>query len=69
MSETKDPYIAALLREREGYVQFDKPDRVAAVDAELVRRGYVAPEKVEPKSRGGRPSRTADSAKPASSGD
>jgi hypothetical protein len=50
MSETKDPMIAALLREREGYVRFDKKDRIKAVDAELKRRGYEEPKKAEPKN-------------------
>ncbi len=61
MSETKDPMIAALLREREGYVQFGRPDRIKAVDAELKRRGYAAD---EPKGRQSRQAKqaTADSA-------
>lgn len=38
--------IDALLREREGYVARGLPDRVKAVDAELVKLGHkVAPEK------------------------
>lgn len=48
MSETKDPMIAALLREREGYVKFGKADRVKAVDKELKRRGHEEL-KAEPK--------------------
>lgn len=48
MSASNDHMIAALLREREGYVQYGKKDRVAAVDAELTRLGYVDP-KAEPK--------------------
>jgi len=55
MSETQDPMIAALLRERAGYVAFGKPDRVKAVDAELKRRGYKEPTKA-PKGRGPRES-------------
>jgi hypothetical protein len=56
MSETKDPYIAALLRERAGYVAFGKTDRVKAVDDELKRRGYepertATPKKAEPRQR------------------
>ncbi len=33
--------VEALLRERQGYVTRDLPDRVAAVDAELARLGHV----------------------------
>ena len=47
MSESQDPFIAALLREREGYVRSGKDDRVAAVDAELKRRGYKKSEPVK----------------------
>lgn len=39
-SMTTDPVVAALLRERAGYVQRDLPERVAAVDAELKARGH-----------------------------
>jgi hypothetical protein len=39
--QTKE-YIAALLRERAGYVQYDKPDQVELVDAELERLGHKA---------------------------
>lgn len=48
---SKDPMIAALLRERDAYVTFSKSDRVAAVDAELKRRGYkkAEPKKAAPK--------------------
>jgi len=55
MSETKDPMIAALLREREGYVQFGKTVRVAAVDAELKRRGHKTDD--APKKRASRESK------------
>ena len=69
MSKADDKnMIAALLREREGYVQYGKKDRVAAVDAELKRLGHEPePEKAEPKERAGRESVqvTADDAKPA----
>jgi hypothetical protein len=77
MSKTEDPMIAALLRERAGYVQFGKKDRVKAVDAELERLGWEDPEKAkpepekqEPKGRAGRESRqtTADDAKPKATG-
>lgn len=41
-NEQKKEYIAALLREREGYVRYDRPDDVKAVDAELTRLGHKA---------------------------
>lgn len=55
-----DSMIAALLREREWYVRDGKKDRVAAVDAELKRRGHGKP--AEPRERAPRESRqsTAD---------
>jgi hypothetical protein len=69
---SEDLMIAALLREREGYVAFGKKDRVKAVDEELKRRGWEDPEakKQEPKGRAGRESRqtTADDAKPKATG-
>lgn len=37
---TEDPMIAALLRERAGYVQRGLDDRVAAVDEQLQLRGH-----------------------------
>jgi hypothetical protein len=42
MSEdaTEDPMVAALLRERAGYVQHGKTDRVAQVDEQLKLRGH-----------------------------
>lgn len=46
-----NPMIAALLREREGYVRFGKDDRVKAVDAELKRLGHEEPRKSAPKER------------------
>jgi hypothetical protein len=62
MSETKDPMIAALLRERAGYIAFGKTDRIAAVDAELKRRGYEEPKEAAPKKRASREAKqtTAD---------
>lgn len=51
MSGTTDRNIAALLREREGYVLYGKPDRVEQVDADLKRRGYVAQSDDAPKER------------------
>lgn len=41
-----EAYVAALLREREGYARMEREDRVQAVDAELERLGYVWEEKV-----------------------
>lgn len=41
---TDDLMIAALLRERAGYEQAGRADRVAAVDKQLALRGYEHPE-------------------------
>lgn len=49
VAKSDDPMIAALLREREGYVQKGQKDRVKAVDDDLKRRGHV--DKSEPKDR------------------
>lgn len=46
--KTTDPMIAALLRERAGYVQAHRADRAAQVTAELKRRGYEEPAEAEP---------------------
>ena len=61
MAKSEDPNIAALLREREGYVLYGKTDRVKAVDEDLKRRGYKAPDD-KPKARSTRQSQqeTAD---------
>lgn len=40
---TDDPMVAALLREREGYVQRGMADRIAQVDEQLRLRGYEKP--------------------------
>ncbi|MFJ6645774.1 hypothetical protein ACIQPS_08945 [Streptomyces sp. NPDC091290] len=40
---TEDPMVAALLREREGYVQRGMDDRVAQVDDQLRLRGVEPP--------------------------
>ena len=40
---TEDPMVAALLREREGYVTRGMDDRVAQVDEQLRLRGYEPP--------------------------
>lgn len=40
--QTEDPMVAALLRERAGYVgRKGKEDRVTAVDEQLALRGYA----------------------------
>lgn len=41
-----ESYVAALLREREGYLRRGRENRVADVDAELERMGYEWEEKV-----------------------
>ncbi|MFE1424366.1 hypothetical protein ACFW6C_02155 [Streptomyces fungicidicus] len=41
--QTDDPMVAALLREREGYVSRGLDDRVAQVDEQLRLRGYERP--------------------------
>lgn len=41
-SEQKKEQIAALLREREGYVRYGREDRVALVDAQLELLGRKA---------------------------
>ncbi|MFG2276968.1 hypothetical protein ACGFNY_45335 [Streptomyces chartreusis] len=38
--KTEDPMVAALLREREGYVGRGMDDRVAQVDEQLKLRGH-----------------------------
>ncbi|WP_097982259.1 hypothetical protein [Streptomyces sp. f150] len=64
--ETEDPMIAALLRERAGYVSRGMGDRVAQVDEQLALRGHKpAPEdgpvsrSAPPKNRRQRPAETA----------
>jgi hypothetical protein len=61
MSDTKDPNIAALLRELEGYVLYGKDDRAEQVRADLKRRGYKFPDD-EPKGRATRASKQATAA-------
>jgi hypothetical protein len=39
--QTEDPMVAALLRERAGYVQRGMDDRVGQVDDQLRLRGYT----------------------------
>jgi hypothetical protein len=62
---THDPVIAALLRERRGYVVRGLDDRVAAVDEQLELRGYVGAkpeEPADPPARRARPKSTAEQA-------
>lgn len=42
-SQTEDPMVAALLRERAGYVNRGMAGRVAAVDEQLTLRGHTPP--------------------------
>jgi hypothetical protein len=58
-SKQRERYIAALKRERAGYVQSGKQDRVDAVDAELKRLGVG---ESKPRGRAQRPQQTADKA-------
>lgn len=60
MSKTEDPFIAALLRERVGYVQRGLTDRVAQVDEQLKQRGYTpsAAERAGSEKPEGRSART-----------
>lgn len=62
MSESKstDPMIAALLREREGYLRMGKTERVAAVDEQLALRGYTEAETDQPQGRSTPPKQTSD---------
>lgn len=50
VSRSNDVYIAALLRERDGYIARGLGERVSAVEAELVRAGVEVVERatVEP---------------------
>lgn len=43
--QTEDPMVAALLREREGYVSRGMDDRVGQVDEQLALRGHTPPAK------------------------
>lgn len=62
-SAQQERYVAALKREREGYVQAGKKDRVKAVDAELKRLGVEPdPQEQSPKGRARRPQHTTDQA-------
>ena len=45
-----NPYVVALLREREHYVRRGRGDRVAEVDAELARIGHSSPDAAQPAS-------------------
>ncbi|MGW7239733.1 hypothetical protein [Streptomyces sp. NPDC054804] len=54
----EEAYVAALLREREGYARYDQADRVADVDAELKRLGVAVAGERE-KAAESKPRRTA----------
>lgn len=58
MSESKDPNIAALLRELQGYELYGRKDRADQVRADLKRRGYKGRE-VEPQRRVSREAKLA----------
>ncbi|MFF3346082.1 hypothetical protein [Streptomyces sp. NPDC002779] len=53
--QTEDPMVAALLREREGYVQRSMDDRVAQVDEQLKLRGHKPPRRGQPEHAPGGP--------------
>lgn len=64
--QTEDPMVAALLREREGYIGRGMDDRVRQVDEQLALRGYTPPKDESktsrsqaPKGRRQRPTETA----------
>ena len=64
--QTEDPMVAALLREREGYLRRGMADRVKQVDEQLTLRGYTPPKDESktsrsqaPKGRRQRPTETA----------
>jgi hypothetical protein len=50
-SQSEDPMVAALLRERVGYVGRGMDDRVAQVDEQLKLRGVEPPADGKPASR------------------
>jgi len=65
-AKTDDPMVAALLREREGYLGRGMDDRVKQVDEQLALRGYTPPRgeskpsrSEAPKGRRQRPAETA----------
>lgn len=44
---TDDPMVAALLRERAGYLNRGMNDRVAQVDEQLALRGHTVPDEAD----------------------
>lgn len=60
MAATDDRMIAALLREREGYLRTGRKERAAQVDEQLALRGHVEPAEQEPQDRTPPPQQTAD---------
>ena len=73
MSEPIDSMVAALARERDGYIRSGRPDRAIPVDEQLARRGYCvndagdlvkldeqgeAPDTTPPRGRSAKPQET-----------
>lgn len=56
---TEDSMVAALLRERDSYVQRDMPDRVAEVDEQLALRGYQVEQEQKASPQRAAPSKSA----------
>lgn len=50
-SETEDPMVAALLRERAGYLSRGMGDRVTQVDEQLALRGHKPDQEAAPMAR------------------
>jgi len=57
-----EAYVAALLREREGYARHNRTDRLRDVDAELKRLGVAVPDGKETAAES-KPRRTAGRSK------
>lgn len=55
-----DPMVAALLRERAGYLRTGREDRAALVDEQLAHRGYKDPAVEPPHGRTAPPKQTAE---------
>lgn len=60
-TESQDPMVAALLREREGYARDGRADRVGEVDEALKARGYSARDAAPKGRRSGKSETAADS--------
>jgi hypothetical protein len=59
MAASVEELIAALLRERSGYVLAGRTDRAAQVDEQLKLLGYKPPKRQPPKGRAPRRRQTA----------